>query len=251
MEILVLLKQIPDESVWDDYQDVDSLNDSDKNILKEALNFRDKVGGSVTVMGIGPKAGEKVLKEALTFGVEKAILICDEAFSDLDIRGAGEVVAATVKETGPYDLILCGRQAIDGDSSHMAAMTSGALEIPLLAYSKEISLKDSRMQAVCAGDQEDYIVSSPFPVMILSVREQNQNRYPAVPDIMKTYHGEYKVEIIGNDRLGCIVPEKKVVQIRKYMPQNSKDRTLKMLGGKDYEECGRKVLEALKNLNFL
>ena len=185
MRFVVILKQIPDDSIKDEYQDVDQLNDSDKNVIKEALDLRDRYGGTVDVIGFGPLSAEDVMKETLTYGIDDAFLISDPQFADMDVSQVAKIVAAVIKKLGPYDLVLCGRQAIDGDSAHMASMTSCALEIPLIAYSDEITeMKDGSVFATCMGDQMAYKVEAKTPAMILSIREKNKNRFPSVPDIM-------------------------------------------------------------------
>lgn len=75
MRFVVILKQIPDDSIKEEYQDVDQLNDSDKNVIKEALDLRDRYGGTVDVIGFGPLSAEDVMKEALTYGIDNAFLI--------------------------------------------------------------------------------------------------------------------------------------------------------------------------------
>lgn len=117
MRFVVILKQIPDDSIKDEYQDVDQLNDSDKNVIKEALDLRDRYGGTVDVIGFGPLSAEDVMKETLTYGIDDAFLISDPQFADMDVSQVAKIVAAMIKKLGLYDLLLCGRQAIDGDSA--------------------------------------------------------------------------------------------------------------------------------------
>ena len=71
MRFVVILKQIPDDSIKDEYQDVDQLNDSDKNVIKEALDLRDRYGETVDVIGFGPLSAEDVMKETLTYGIDR------------------------------------------------------------------------------------------------------------------------------------------------------------------------------------
>lgn len=252
MKFVVILKQIPDDAIKDEYQDVDQLNDSDKNVIKEALDLRDHYGGSVDVIGVGPLSAEDVVKEALTYGIDEAFLISDQKFADMDVSQAAKAVAAAIKKFGPYDLILCGRQAIDGDSAHMASMTSAALDIPLIAYSDEITeIKEERVFAKCMGDQMAYNVEAKTPVMILSIREKNKNRFPSVPDIMKTYDGTYKTKILTNEDLNLSVFKRKVIQLRKYEVKSSKQQSFVMLSGKDEEEKAAKILELLKQKSVI
>ena len=243
MRFVVILKQIPDDSIKDEYQDVDQLNDSDKNVIKEALDLRDRYGGTVDVIGFGPLSAEDVMKETLTYGIDDAFLISDPQFADMDVSQVAKIVAA---------MILCGRQAIDGDSAHMASMTSCALEIPLIAYSDEITeMKDGSVFATCMGDQMAYKVEAKTPAMILSIREKNKNRFPSVPDIMKTYDGTYKTKILTNEDLNLSVTKRKVTQLRKYEVKSSKQQKLVMIGGKDEEEKAAQILQLLKQKSVI
>lgn len=252
MKLVVVLKQIPDDSVKAEYQDVDQLNDSDKNVIKEALDLRDCYGGSVDVIGFGPLSAEDVMKEALTYGIDEAFLISDPQFVDMDVAQVAKIVAAAIKKLGSYDLVLCGRQAIDGDSAHMASMTSCALDIPLIAYSDEITeIKDQKVFAKCMGDQITYYVEAKIPAMILSIREKNKNRFPSVPDIMKTYDGTYKTRILTNEDLNLSVEKRKVTQLKKYEVKSTKQQKFVMIDGRDEEEKAAQILQLLKQKSVI
>ena len=252
MKLVVVLKQIPDDSVKAEYQDVDQLNDSDKNVIKEALDLRDCYGGSVDVIGFGPLSAEDVMKEALTYGIDEAFLISDPQFVDMDVAQVAKIVAAAIKKLGSYDLVLCGRQAIDGDSAHMASMTSCALDIPLIAYSDEITeIKDQKVFAKCMGGQITYYVEAKIPAMILSIREKNKNRFPSVPDIMKTYDGTYKTRILTNEDLNLSVEKRKVTQLKKYEVKSTKQQKFVMIDGRDEEEKAAQILQLLKQKSVI
>lgn len=251
MNILVYLKQIPADDIAGDYQDTDRLNDSDKNVLEEALNLRDQEGGLVTVMVLGPYSGRKVLQEALTYGIDRAVLVSDQAFEDVDIAGAAGVLAEAIQKTGPYDLIFGGRQAIDGDAAHMAVMTAKNLQLPLIPYAKELQIDGRVIEAVCAGDQADSRIQAVMPAVILSIREQNQKRFPKVADILKAYDGTYRIETLDRLFLNIPRPEPKMRQLAKYFQENLQDRQLCMLQGGSEEEKGCQLLNVLHEMSFL
>lgn len=251
MKIIVVLKQLPDEEKRQEYQDIDKLNDSDINVLKEALDLRDIYGGEVSAILFGPPRGEDILKEAFTYGIDHAILVCDESYKDLDISSVTKILAEAIYQTDSYDLILCGRQAIDGDSAHMAAMLAGALKIPLLAYSSEIRMEDDGICTLCEGDMEKYQAKTEFPVMVLSVKEKHQIRFPKVEDIMKTYDGTYKIDIITDEQLNQTKYQKKVVQLRKYQVEHTKKKNLKILEGVSDAQKAEQILKILKQKNIL
>lgn len=252
MKTVVILKQLPDEDKKYDYQDTERLNDSDVNVLKEALDLRDLYGGKVIAMLFGPPRGEDILKEAYTYGIDQAILVSDEVYKDLDIASVGKIMAAAIHEIGDYDLILCGRQAIDGDSAHMAAMLSGALEIPLLTYSDGIDLKDDhKISVITEGDRARYQAETNLPAMVLSIKEQHKLRFPAMEDIMKTYDGTYQVEILTDQRLKQPEYQKKVTQLRKYPMKQIKKKKLHMIDEISDTKKAERILEILKEKNVL
>lgn len=251
MKIIVVLKQLPDEENRQEYQDTDKLNDSDINVLKEALDLRDIYGGEVSAILFGPTRGEDLLREAFTYGIDHAILVSNEDYKDLDISSVTKILAEAIGQYDIYDLILCGRQAIDGDSAHMAAMLAGALDIPLLAYSSEIKIEDNKITALCDGDSTKYQAKTKLPAMVLSVKEKHQMRFPKIEDIMKTYDGTYKVQIITNKQLSDVKYQKKVVQLRKYPVEQTKKKDLKMLEGVSDAQKAEQILQILKQKNVL
>lgn len=258
MNILVYFKQIPDEEGVTDYQDVGFINESDKNVLIEALNLRDEVGGTVTVMVMGPKSGEKVLKEALTWGIDEAVLIEGAASMNLNIGGAARVMAAAIRVKGSFDIILCGRQAIDGDAAHMAGMTASYLSISQISYSRmfQVDVNAQRVKAIRYTEEGDYLIEAPMPVLIMSIREQNTPRYPLISDIMKTYNGEYVIHRLGMNELKKkefdITKWKPVIQeLDKFQPETNGGRIFTMLDGADEKEKAHKLLLQMHKWGFL
>lgn len=272
MKFLVYLKQIPDEEECSKYQDVDRMNESDKNILMEALNLRDQVGGTVTVLGLGPSSGEKVLKEALTYGVDRAILIEDPAFRGLDVQSAAKVMAQAIKIQKEWDLVLCGRQAIDGDAAHMAGMVAGYLQIPQICYVKEMKvlneiklkedlkqdlekqkrLKGNLIEAIRYTEEGDYYMKVTLPALIMSIQEQKKTRYPMMSDIMKTYSGEYKVEHLSmaDFKEPCILSSY-VQEVERFLSEKEGEKELFMLRGATEEENAKLLIEKLKEWKFI
>ena len=126
-------------------------------------------------------------------------------------------------------------------------MTSFAQYIPLNDYSDVITdMKVGSFVASFMCDQMAYKVEAKTPAMILSIREKNKNRYPSVPDIMKTYDGTYKTKILTNEDLNFSVTKRKVTHLRKYEDKSSKQQKLVMIGGKDEEEKAAQILQLLK-----
>lgn len=250
MNILVIIKPIPYVADEENYQDTNFLNDSDINVIAEALDLRDSCGGKVTVMAVGAPEGEAVLKEAYTYGVDSAVLVTDTVWRDLDIRNAGQLAAAAAVHSGPYDLVLFGRQAIDGDAAHMSAMTAGYLQLPLIAYANGFTIENNHINACCTGDRMNVKLQAKLPAVVMSLSEKKRGRYPAVSDIMKAYNGTYRVRIITSRELTITGLEKTVRLYRTYEPVISRRRQM-IFNEMDETEMAEKLDEILFSLGYL
>lgn len=242
MKILVYLKEIPPEEDRDLYQDTEGINDSDQNVLMEALNLRDQEGGTVTVMVIGPAAGEKTAREALTWGVDRAVLVFNNDKKAGDIRESARMLAEAVEAEGSFDVILCGRQAIDGDAAHMAAMTAFFLNIPLIACSKRMEISDGKLYNWCMAKEGIEKTECCMPALVLSVKEDNKLRHPNVCDIMSAYAGSTVIPVIKPER---DVPERIIRQVGQYMPGEIHKKR-EMLDGRDEQELAGQLHQVLK-----
>jgi electron transfer flavoprotein beta subunit len=153
MEILVCIKRVPDTSeneieVNRDGTDIEredlvySVNEWDNYAVEEAIQIRDKVGGSVTVVTVGDEEGEEVVRREMAMGADHGILLSDEAFTGSDGKGTAAVLKAEV-EKGNYDLILTGAQADDG-SGQVGGMLAAMLDRPYASLVNLIEVVDEK-----------------------------------------------------------------------------------------------------------
>ena len=198
MNILVYLKEVPPKEEQVKYQTAEGISDSDKNVLKEALNLRDQEGGTVTAMVIGPPEAEKTAREALTWGADRAVLVLKKETGD--ISHSAKLLAGAIEAEDMFDIILCGRQAIDGDAAHMAAMTAFFLKIPLIAYSKKMKVSDKKIFNWCMAGEGTERTESSLPALVLSVREDNALRHPNVADIMSAYAESTVIPVLKGEQ---------------------------------------------------
>ena len=128
MDIIVCIKQVPDTTeVKIDpatntliRQGVPSIvNPFDKNALESALQLKEQYGGKVTVLSMGPPQAKDALKECLAMGADEAVLMSDRAFGGADTLATSRTLAAGIRKLGRYDLLICGKQAIDGDTAQV------------------------------------------------------------------------------------------------------------------------------------
>lgn len=247
MRILVYLKEIPPEEERDQYQDTEGLNDSDKNVLMEALNLRDEEGGTVTVMTIGPSRAEKTAREALTWGVDRSILVLQGRNGTGNVRKSARLLARAIEAEGAFDIVLCGRQALDGDAAHMAAMTAFFLKIPLIAYSRRIEAANGKLYNWCMSENGTEQTECSMPALVLSVKENQKIRHPNVADIMSAYAESTAIPVFGT---GQSETERMIQKVREYTPKETPKKR-KLLDGKDEQELAEKLYQVLREQHVL
>src|SRR5512141_1239738 len=146
---VVLIKQVPDtHNITGDVMTADGtmnrnalpaiFNPEDLNALEMALSFKEKVGGSVTVLTMGPMQAAEVLREALYRGADRVILISDRKFAGADTQATSYTLKCAVDKLGDYDFVFCGRQAIDGDTAQVGPQVAEKLGIPQVTYAESI-----------------------------------------------------------------------------------------------------------------
>lgn len=196
MNIVVCLKQVPDTNEVRINQETGTLiregvpsiiNPDDKNALEEALRLKDENGAKVTVISMGPPQAKDALKEALAMGADEAILISDRAFGGSDTWATATIIAAAVEKVGGYDIVFCGRQAIDGDTAQVGPEMAEFLNIPQITYVKELKVSGGEVEATRFTETGDYVIKAKMPVLITAIKELNKPRYATVKGIFTAY----------------------------------------------------------------
>lgn len=194
MDIIVCVKQVPDttevkiDPVTNSIirQGVPSiLNPFDKHAVEEALRIKDKYGGKVIVLSMGPEQAKDVLKECLALGGDEAVLVSDRAFGGADTLATSYTLAAAIRKLGKFDIILCGKQSIDGDTAQTGPELAEHLGIVPITYAAEIEIDGATVRV--KREQEDCyeIVMAEFPVLITVVKSINEPRHASIKGIMK------------------------------------------------------------------
>ena len=163
MKIIVCIKQVPNttEIKIDPVTNTlkrdgvpSIINPDDKTAIEAALQLKEKVGATVTVITMGPAQAEKALREALAMGADEAFLLTDRAFAGSDTLATSTIIAAAIKKLGA-DIVFCGRQAIDGDTAQVGPQISEHLGIPQITYAAAIDYDASREVLVVKRQFED------------------------------------------------------------------------------------------------
>lgn len=196
MNIIVTIKQVPDtNNITIDpvtgtlnREGVPSIvNPEDKNAVEAALVLREKHGGKVICLSMGPPQAEKALREVLSMGVDEAILLSDRAFAGADTWATAYTLSCAVKKIKDYDLIICGRQAIDGDTAQTGPQLSECLKIPQITYVQDIRIEGKSVLAKSVFGNVKRMVSAKMPVLLTVTKEMNRPRYPTIRGIASAY----------------------------------------------------------------
>ncbi len=195
MNIIVCIKQVPDTSEVKINRETNTLiregvpsiiNPFDLYAIEEALRLREQHGGKVTAVTMGPPQAAEALKDAVAMGVDDAVLISDRAFAGADTWATSYTLARGIKKIGNFDLVIAGKQAIDGDTAQVGPETAEMLGVPFIAYIRKIEqVKDGAMIAERMMDEGYDVVETGLPAFITVVKEINQPRLPSLKGKMR------------------------------------------------------------------
>ena len=196
MKIVVCAKQVPDTTevkldpktntlIRDGVPSI--INPDDKAGIEAALQLKEKVGGTVPVISMGPPQADAALREALAMGCDEAILVTDRAFGGADTWATSSTIAAALKKVD-YDVIITGRQAIDGDTAQVGPQIAEHLGIPQVSYAEEI-MEASEDKLVVKRQFEDryHVIEVKTPCLITALAELATPRYMTVHGIFDAY----------------------------------------------------------------
>ena len=203
MKIIVCIKQVPDTNevkldpktgrlIRDGVPSI--INHDDKNALEEAIALKDgRDDVTVTVVSMGPPQADVALREALAMGADEAILLSDRAFGGSDTWATSYIIAEAIKIVGDYDIIFCGRQAIDGDTAQVGPQIAEKLGIPQITYVQDFKIEGDKV--ICQRALEDgyQVIETAMPCLLTAIKDLNEPRYPSVGGIFDAYEKEIKV----------------------------------------------------------
>jgi len=197
VKIAVCIKQVPETTEVKINPETNTLiregvasitNPFDEFALEEALLTKEKVGGEVHVLTMGPPQAIEVLKNALAVGADKVYLLSDRAFAGADTLATAYTLAKTIEWIGGVDLVICGKQAIDGDTAQVGPGIATRLGIPQLTYVakvKEIDPANKKIVVERMLEVGREVVQSSLPVVITVIKDINEPRLPSLLGIKK------------------------------------------------------------------
>ncbi len=261
MKIVVCIKQVPD--VADVRIDPETntliregvpsiINPFDMYAMEEGIRLRERFGGEVIVLTMGPPQAEAALREAISMGIDQAVLVSDRAFAGSDTLATSYTLAMAIGKLGAVDLVLCGKQAIDGDTAQVGPGIAENLNWGFAAYVRKIEdAGDGEITVERLMDDGYDVVRTQLPAVMTVVKEINEPRLPSLKGKMRAKKIEIPVwssEAIGADpeRLGLKGSPTQVWKI--FTPEFR--RKGELLQGEPREQVDRLVAE-IRRMNIV
>ena len=204
MNIIVCIKQVPETTEVKINPETNTLirqgvasiiNPFDMYAIEEALRLKERFGGKITVLTMGPPQATEALREALSMGIDEAILLSDIAFAGSDTWATSLVLAGAIEKIGNFDLVVCGKQASDGDTAQVGPGTAAHLDLPQATYVRRIDTVhlDTTPKMMVAERllEEGYeLIELSLPAIITVVKEINEPRLPSLKGKMRARKAE-------------------------------------------------------------
>ena len=186
MKIIVCVKQVPDtkggvkfnpDGTLDRGAMLTIMNPDDKAGLEAALRLKDQYGAEVTVLTMGLPKAEDVLREAIAMGADNGILVTDRVLGGADTWATSTTIAGAIRNIKDYDIIITGRQAIDGDTAQVGPQIAEHLGIPVISYAEGIEVDGDSVIVKRQYEDRHHMLKAKMPVLITALSELNEPRY--------------------------------------------------------------------------
>ena len=201
MKIVVCIKQVPDTAEVKLDPKTNTLiregvpsiiNHDDKAGLEAALRLREQVGGTVTVVCMGPPQADVALREALAMGADEAYLLSAREFGGSDTYATATIIAAALKKIG-FDLVITGRQAIDGDTAQVGPQIAEQLGVPQVSYAEELTLEDGSVVVKRQFEDQAHMLKVQLPCLVTALSELDEPRYMSTWGTVDAYEKDVTV----------------------------------------------------------
>lgn len=212
MIIIVLVKQVPNTSevridpktgnlVREGVESV--INPEDRNALEAGLQLKEKTDAHVTVLSMGPPQAMEALCEAVAMGADRGILLTDRAFAGADTWATSTTLGMAIRRLGEFDLILAGRQAIDGDTAQIGPQVAEFLGIPQLTYAAKLEIQGDKVVVERVLENACEHIEAPTPVLVTCLASLNEPRYPTVAGLLFSTAERAPIEVWNAADIGA------------------------------------------------
>ena len=228
------------------------LNPLDENAIEEALKLRDKHGGHVTAISMGPPKAKEVIEWAMTLGADEGILLCDRAFAAGDSLATASVLAAAISQLAPVDLVFCGNESVDGATQQVGPQIAELLDWPHVSNVCKLDYAGKGGVIAKQGIEYGYLkIAAKLPVLISASREINEPRKPTAEGILTLMDKVYKQWDLGSlavdpSAIGLTGSPTRVGRVR----EQKLDRQRLILEG-PAEETVKKAIDLLRQESLI
>lgn len=231
MNIVVCVKQVPGTNEVKMNKETNTIvregveaiiNPFDEYAIEEAVRIREKVGGTVTVLSMGiPKVAD-LLRETVSVGVDNAVLLSDRAFAGADTLATAYALSMGIKKIGDYDLVICGKQATDGDTAQVGPSLAEKLGVPHTTYVRKIEeIKEGYIRCQRMTEDGYEVIEMPLPAVITVVKEINEPRLPSIKGKLRAKKTEvtvYSADDLGADKNLCGLKGSPTQVVKTFVP---------------------------------
>jgi len=212
MDIIVLVKQVPntaevkiDEKTGTLLREgVESIiNPDDLHALEAGILLRERHGGTVTAVSMGPPQAMDAMREALGMGVDRAVLLSDRSFAGADTLATSYSLGKCIRKLGKYDLVIAGYQAIDGDTAQIGPQVAEYLDVPQIIRATKLDINGDELTAERSAEDGIEVVRCKLPALVTVIRETNKPRYPFVPRLMAAFDKDAPILVWGPNDFGA------------------------------------------------
>lgn len=255
MNIIVCIKQVPDTTNVKIDPKTNTLiregvasiiNPFDENAIEEALRLRDSHGGKITVITMGPPQATEALKQSIAMGADEAILLSDRSFAGADTWATSYTLSQAIKKIGVYDLVLFGKQAIDGDTAQVGPGVAEFLDIPQITFAIKVEAENGKVRIRRQLEESTEIIETSTPAAVTVVKQINEPRLASLKGQMRAKKAEIPVwtakDINADEKnIGLNGSPTQVVKIFTPPPRGKSE----MIEG-DPDQAAEKVFHKLK-----
>ncbi len=256
MKIIVPIKQVPEVAevkinpetgtlIRDGVPSI--LNPFDEYAVEAAIQLKEKFGGEVTVITMGPPQAKDALLKALAMGADRAVHLTDRAFAGADTWATAYTLAVQIKKM-EFDMVICGKQAIDGDTAQVGPELAELLGVPQICYVRHLEVSEDQKFVIAHRETDDgyEVIKAKLPVLLTATKGLNEPRLPNIMGIMKAK--KKPMDVIDAATLG--VPEDEIglkgspTTVRKVYPPPRRSGGIK-IEDMDPKEAAKKLVEFL------
>lgn len=260
MNVIVCVKQVPGTNEVKMNKETNTIiregveaiiNPFDTYAIEEGIRIKDSTGGKVTVISMGIPRVAELLKETIALGVDDAVLLSDRAFAGADTLATSYALSMGIKKIGNFDLIICGKQATDGDTAQVGPSLAEKLGLPHTTYVRKIDeIREGYIRCQRLTEDGYEVIEMPLPAVITVVKEINDPRLPSIKGMMrakKTVVCVWTADDIGADKNLTGLKGSPTQVVRTFVPEHNVSSEI--FEGKPDEQA-KKLADKLLSMQF-